>query len=239
MRCSIFLYLLLTVFCAQAKVSVQINQEIFNFPENPRLVEVLFPALAGKQWYWPASALYRLNSSRAENQRNQIIKKLESIQLSLNSENSIQVTYLIEQIKQWSLADRIDIPIDYDAAQLDSNSNPRFENGEYRLELKLRPTTANIFGLNKQTVIIDLSNSSCAHSSIQQLVAELVNKDFAYIIQPNGVTKKIGIAYWNKGCTELMPGSQIYLPLPESQFSKKNRLLNEQIVALAKNRINL
>ncbi|WP_340678576.1 capsule biosynthesis GfcC family protein [Paraglaciecola sp.] len=237
MRCSIFLYLLLTVFCVQAKVSVQINQEVFNFSENPRLVGVLAQVAVGKQWYWPASALYRLNSSRAENQRDQIIKKLESIQLSLSSADSSHVSYLIEQIKQWSIADRIPIPIDYDAAQMNANNNPQFENGEYRLELRLRPQTASIFGLTSQALTINLANNQCAHSYIQQFSSSLASNDFAYIIQPDGVSKKIGIAYWNQGCTELMPGSQIYIPLPESQFFIENSMLNAQIVALAKNRI--
>jgi hypothetical protein len=34
-----------------------------------------------------------------------------------------------------------------------------------------------------------------------------------------------------------MPGSQVYIPLAESQFFKENTELNEQVIALAKNRI--
>jgi hypothetical protein len=239
MRSLIFFYLLTSACIAQAKVNVQLNQELLDFAGNPRLVKVLAKVSADEQWFWPATTLYRLDSSQAEKQRSEIVAKLEFLHSSLGHEPAKQVTYLIEQIKQWTLADRIVIAIDYDAAQMNNNNNLRFENGNYRLDLKLRPTTASIFGVTIQDLTFNLTNNQCAYDYIHQYATQLANIDFAYIIQPNGTSQKIGIAYWNKGCVELMPGSQIYLPLPESQFFKKNRLLNEQIVALAKNRIVL
>jgi hypothetical protein len=239
MRFFILLFLLTAALSADAKVSIKINDELHQFDHNPRLAEVLVKVAAEKQWYWPAASLYRLDSSKAEQQRNKIIEQLTLMHKSLSGKNSAKMTHLIEQIKQWKLGDRVDMAIDYDAAQMNADNNPRFENGEYRLDLILRPLAAEIIGLTTQSLSIDLTNPQCAHQHIQQLNPNLANKDFAYLIQPNGLSKKFGIAYWNKGCVDIMPGSQIYLPLSESLFFYENQLLNEQIVALAKNRIVL
>ena len=239
MRYFILLFCLAAAPSVNANVSIQLNKELYQFEHNPRLVEVLAKVATEKQWYWPAAALYRLDSSLAEQQRNNIIEKLKLIRLSLSEQHAARVTYLIEQIKLWQFADRVNVPIDFDAAQMNVNNNPRFENGSYRLDLILRPTTAQVIGLTTQSLSVDLTEAQCAHQYIHQLVPNLANKDFAYLIQPNGVSIKIGIAYWNTNCVDIMPGSQIFLPLPESQFFHENRLLNEQIVALAKNRIVL
>jgi hypothetical protein len=239
MRHLIFFYLLFTTFSGQANVSVEINNQTYHFAQNPRLAEVLAKVAGDRHWYWPASALYRLDPSRVERQRNEVIDQLKFMQLSLSGNHAAQITYLVEQIKHWTLAERIEVAIDYDAAQMDANKNPRFENGEYRLVLKLRPSSAYVIGLEDHALSIDLSKQQCAHTHIQQLTTDLANKDIAYIIQANGISQKVGLAYWNKGCLEIMPGSQIFLPLLESQFFNENRLLNEKIVALVKNRIVL
>jgi len=237
MRYFILLFYLAAAPSVNANVSIQLNKELYQFEHNPRLVEVLAKVATEKHWYWPAAALYRLDSSLAEQQRNNIIEKLKLLRLSLSEQHAARVTYLIKQIKQWQLADRVDVAIDFDAAQMNANNNPRFENGSYRLDLIMRPTTAQVMGLTTQSLSLDLTEAQCAHQYIHKLVPNLANKDFVYLIQPNGASKKIGIAYWNSNCVHIMPGSQIFLPLPELQFFNENRLLNEQIVALAKNRI--
>jgi hypothetical protein len=239
MRCFIFLFCLAVALSVKANVSIQLNNQLQQFEHNPRLAEVLAKVATDKQWYWPAAALYRLDSSQTEQQRYNIIEKLKLLRLSLSEQHGAQVTYLIEQIKLWQLADRVNVAIDFDGAQMNANNNPRFENGSYRLDLILRPTAAQVIGLTTQSLSVDLTEAQCAHQYIHQLVPYLANKDFVYLIQPNGISKKIGIAYWNANCVDIMPGSQIFLPLAESQFFHENRLLNEQIVALAKNRIFL
>tara|TARA_R110000868_G_scaffold344007_1_gene604980 strand:+ start:1297 stop:2016 length:720 start_codon:yes stop_codon:yes gene_type:complete len=239
MRYLIVFYLLSTAFFAQAKVSIQVNHEMFYFAENPRLVDILSEVTGDNPWFWPASRLYRLNSSEAEQQRNDIVSELKFISISANKELIEQIHTLINEIQQWPLADRVDIIIDYDAAQMNANNNPRFENGDYLLELSLRPTATRIFGLSLPSLPVNMSDDQCAHHYIQNKNIKLANYDSAYIIQANGQTKKIGIAYWNQKCVELMPGSEIYLPLPESQFSEKYRTLNQKIAMLAKNRIVL
>lgn len=189
-----------------------------------------------KNWYWPASRLFRLDSSHAELMRSDILSKLKFMQVSLEGEEEQQVKRLIQQISGWKLADRIFTELDYDKAQLLASHNQRFEHGDYFIQLFERRNTINLFGLVEQSTD-KMENSQCGHEVIHQLVPTPINKDFAYIIQPDGVIKKIGIAYWNATCVDIMPESDIFMPFTESQFSTENSALNKQIIDLAKNRI--
>ena len=239
MRFFLIFLLLNFVMSVHAKVSVRVNQMLLDFADNPRMSDVLSGLSKQQTWYWPAAALYRLDTSLGEQQRSNIITQLEFVALSLNQTNALKARSLINQIKQWQLADRVRMTIDYQASRVNLDKNPRFENGHYLLELYTRPTTATVFGLIDQPIKLDLATQLCAEDYIQRLDIDLANPDYVYIIQPDGVIKKTGVAYWNSACADIMPGSQIYLALPESQFFKHNTRLNEQIAQLATSKLGL
>lgn len=230
-------WLILFSSLCQANVNVTINYQKFDYSHQPRLSEVLSKVAYEKIWYWPASRLFRLNTNKAQTLRKNLVEKLMAAQLTANVDDVSQMNLLIDQINSWHLADRIPISIDYDLAQMNPEYNPRFDNGNYRLDLSTRSPYITIFGLTEYPRVIKAKTKLCAHEFINALFTHLKNLDFIYIIQPNGLTIKAGIAYWNAGCVDIMPDSQIYLPLPESQFFSENRELNQQIIELAKNRV--
>tara|TARA_R110002167_G_scaffold20405_15_gene74707 strand:- start:5910 stop:6662 length:753 start_codon:yes stop_codon:yes gene_type:complete len=237
MRSAMFYCFILFSSISSAQVSIQINQHKFDFTASPRLAEVLSPIAYQDNWYWPAARLFRSDTHEALTLRNSVIAKLKFLQLSLNNDSAVLVDELIQQINSWQLADRILINLDYDRAQTNPQLNPQFEQGQYKLDLVTRPTSFTVFGLVRQPVVIDLTDNMCAHNYINSAFSQLENKDFVYLIAADGRIDKIGIAYWNAGCVDIMPGSQIYLPFNESQFFSDNRELNRQIVELALNRI--
>jgi hypothetical protein len=220
-----------------AKVTVSINQQYYEFATEPRLVEVLAKVANDANWYWPATNLYRLETDEPSQLRNDIVARLKLVQSSANKNKSTQINNLIEQISAWKLAKRIGIKIDYDLAQTNPKFNPRFDEGKYLLNVTLRSNTFSVFGLVKQETPILLEKHQCAQTYIHEHFSALINKDNIFIIQPDGHTFKTGIAYWNAGCVDIMPGSQIYLPLEESQFFSNNSELNKLIVELALDRI--
>jgi len=231
--CSLFVFSHLCM----ANVSVDINQKNFNFNSQPRLSEVISNVAHEADWYWPAAKLYKLDTQDAPHLRDEIVTKLKLLQLSLSEERSIKISDLIEQINSWQLADRILIRLDYDLVQTNAQFDPLFDTGSYRLDLLERPRLINFFGLIEQASSAKLNTNQCIADYIHEQFSVLLNKDYIYVVQPNGHTFKAGIAYWNASCVEIMPGSQIYIPLDESQFSAENRELNKKIVKLALNRI--
>lgn len=220
-----------------ADVSITINQQSFEYDYTPRLNEVLASVAYEQNWYWPASKLYQLDSTRTLTLRNDVVAKLKFMALSLDGQFAQRVQALIQQIRSWQLADRVLVNIDYDKAQLDPLSNPQFDNGQYQLNLVTRPDNVGVFGLAEDTPSISLSPKTCAHEYVNATFSSLENKDFVYIIAADGQISKVGIAYWNASCVDIMPGSQVFLPFPESQFFSDNTELNNQIIKLALNRI--
>lgn len=237
MRLVIFCCLLLLPHFCIAKVSVRINQQQFDFVTQPRLNEVLEKVAYDASWYWPAAQLFRLNSNNATQLRIDLLAKLKLMQASLSTDNVLQIDQLIEQLNSWKLADRILINLDYDLVQTNPKFNPRLEDGFYQLELFERPLTFSVFGLLHKATTIQLNNYQCAHGYINNTFSMLKNRDYIYIIQPDGQVIKAGIAYWNSRCVDIMPGSQVFLPFEESQFFSKNTELNKQIIELALNRL--
>jgi hypothetical protein len=236
-RCVIFICFAALSHFSHAEVSVTINYQKFDYLHQPRLNEVLSKVAYEKNWYWPASRLFRLDTNKANNLRKAIIEKLMSVQSTSNDNDGTQISLLLGQIKSWHLSDRISIKLDYDLAQLNPEFNPQFDNGNYRLDLSTLSPYITIFGLTESPRVIKKTTKQCANEYIASLFPQLENLDYIYIIQPNAVVIKTGIAYWNATCVDIMPDSQIYLPLPESQFFSENQELNLQIIELAKNRV--
>ena len=234
-----YLYLSLFFFShfCFSEASITINHRDFVFTNQPRLSEVLSKVADEKDWYWPTSRLFRVNSNEANKLREMTISNLQFAQLTASQNDAANFTKLISQIQNWHLADRILIKIDFDLAQVDPRYNPRFEDGSYRLDLSTRSPYLTIFGLTDLPRVIKTNKKQCSSELVSELFLQQENKDYIYIVQPDGLSLKVGIAYWNAECVDIMPGSQIFLPLPESQFSIENTELNRQIIQLAKNRI--
>ncbi|GAB2678390.1 capsule biosynthesis GfcC family protein [Aliiglaciecola aliphaticivorans] len=219
---------------AHSQVEVTVNNRVLNFAENPRLTEVLESIDLKPNWYWPNTQLFKLDSNLAENKRIELIQKLENLSQDLDSSSQNK---LIEQIKSWKLAQRINITIDYDFARFVLRYNPLFDDGKYSLIFRQRNPSLYLFGAVPQPKVLTYENNQC----IENIVANIRKLDsaessFIYAIQPDGVIRKLPIAYWNHDCQQVMPGSQIYVPLAESQWFSDNTQLNQLIAELAVNR---
>lgn len=216
-----------------AEVTITINETEYHYPGNPRLTEVLEP-IAGENWYWPAATLFRLNDKKVEESRKQTIVALASL-----TDNSLLLddyrpaaNYLISQIEAWHLATRVNITIDYDLARIKPEFNPKFEDGEYVLSLKSPPIPIYEFGMTENIGFYTAETGLCADQYlIGKLLKPLADKDYLYVVQPNGKITKVGKAYWNYQCRTLMPGAQLFVPISEkdvfSQVSKVNKLVAE------------
>jgi len=233
----LLLFFILAPRVVDAEVTVVINSEKFVFLGNPRLTDVLTPVAQKRHWYWPSSALFRLDGVNAEQQRREVLTSLVIIEQESDVALANSVQHLKQQVQAWQLADRVEQTIDFDLARLDPNFNPRFEDGHYLLLLKERPTTIEVFGLTANPTTLSQQHKMCLARQLHKTYSELENKDLIYLIQADSTITTSGIAYWNKNCGDVMPGSQIYLPFFESQFSDTNRKLNYAIARLAKNRV--
>lgn len=230
-----------TVGTAMAGVTVRVDQQTYEFDHEPRLVEVL-ASMANKQnWYWPSAVLFQENNNELETTRKLLLNNLSALSQYYKTDKP-KLAQSIEQLKttiaSWRLAKRLPVTVDYDLARIVAASNPQFPHGKYILELNERKNTVQLFGAVHQTIrITHQSNSDTSQYISDQLRTELANKDYVMLIQADGRKLKVPVAYWNKKHQEVMPGSQLFVPFNESLFKPEFKLINQQIVSLALNRL--
>jgi hypothetical protein len=224
-----------------AQVSIKINDETLRYPENTRLAEVLAPVALQQHWYWPSSALFKLNTSEPQQLRMQIFQHITALQGTWHADRAKleALSRLRQQLEGWQLAKRIAIKLDYDLARTRVEFNPQFDAGEYLMILSLRPTDIRVFGLITAENIMQHKGATEVSSYLDNLpLLTGADKSTLYVIQRDGRVIKTAVGYWNRQHQELMPGSQVFVPFDDS-WSSELAQLNQLIVQLAVDRVNL
>lgn len=222
-----------------AAVQIHINGVAYVHDALPRLDHVLMPVAAQEQWHWPSSQLFNLESAAIETQRDTLIQLL-SDEGTVNAQISGDYQTLINEIKRWPLADRIQIDIDFDLARYSLAHNPRFVSGNYLLTLSERPNQLFIFGAVASPSTIDYAENTCVDKIISNIARlKIASLSYVYLISPAGDIQKAPIAHWNSSCVVPAPGSSLYIPIHEHQWSKTAYSLNQQVISLALNRIQV
>jgi len=220
--------------------NITVNGSLFSFKNQPRLSEVLAPVALKNDWYWSASTLHKLGNAEINEKRDEVIIKLKQILMNSSGKPKEQnsIATLISQIRQWKLAERIPLAIDYDLARAKASLNPLFDEGDYLLNLVERPDSLYVFGaLFSETMITHKDAADVSDYLLGISLPANADKDYVYVIQADGKTMRVPYAYWNRGHQEIMPGSQLYIPFKTQLFSSDIEKINEQIVFLAVNRI--
>jgi hypothetical protein len=230
--------LLLSPLALNATVMVQINHDHFTYPEPPTLVEVLQPVALTSQWYWPAAKLYRVSAPQLEQQRSAVLQLIEQLKQNAPLAVKSELSALQYQLKQWRLAERVVIPIDYDRARIEVSFNPRFEPGQYLLQLQKRPSTVQFWGALQNSLTVNHRGVTAIADYVAALsYSEFADTSVVYLIQPDGRIEKSGVASWNRQHVEAMPGAQVFIPFASSWFNADMQRLNDSLLALARHRV--
>ncbi|SEH75520.1 Capsule biosynthesis GfcC [Rheinheimera pacifica] len=221
-------------------VTVDINGSSYQFDANPRLNDVLAPVALQSNWYWPAAALYQLDSDEPEQLRQQVLQQIAQLKQHKSTDSDLVSTLqaLERQLATWRLAKRIVVPIDYDFARVRPEFNPRFDNGTYLLQLKQRPANVYLFGaLSSEMTVTHRGAAAAADYIISAQPTALADVAELILLQPDGKVQAAGAAYWNRAHIEAMPGAQIFIPLQSQLFSSQLDILNKRLLELASHRV--
>lgn len=225
---------------AVAAVEVQINQLQFSYPEPVRLAQALEPVSGSSDWYWPASAIYQKDDNSAEQLRKQFLSQLSALKAK---QDPADATYkalasIEDQVRAWTLASRVVRSINYDAARLDLSQNPLLQDGRYLIRLMPRPDSVHLAGaVVRPGSYVHQSDVATPDYLSSIAVLDDAEHDFVYVVSPRGEVKRVGIAYWNGTYNQLMPGSQVIVPVFSSIFSPSLTQLNESLAQLAVHRV--
>lgn len=223
-----------------ADVSVQINNQQFHYMDAPRLAEILEPVSTNKRWYWPAAALYRLDSQKPEQIREKALIDLQQLSARWQEqpERKATVLRLIRELESWQLAERIPVAVDYDLARVKPEFNPRLEYGRYLLRLKTRPDAVYAYGVITYPQRLAHQGATPAYEYLQGLTFSAgADSRTLYVIQPDGRVQLLDNSYWNRQHLEIMPGGQLFIPFADEWFSSLTENINQQIAELATHRV--
>ncbi|MEL6114346.1 capsule biosynthesis GfcC family protein [Photobacterium sp. SP02] len=136
--------------------------------------------------------------------------------------------------------ERIFLPLDSDRVRIVPENNPAL-NGPFVLRLATRPNTVKVTGAiklpagNTADISLPWQERQDAAGYLKQIQAlSVANRDYVWVIQPDGKAEQHSIAYWNRQDKDIAPGAILYLAFTDLPASAKS--LNSQIIHLLSQR---
>ena len=221
-------------------VSIMINKQTYQFDRPIRLSSALSIVADNGDWYWPSASAFDLTNPKAEREKEIALSQIRTLltQFDKDSETHVALQNLYEQVASWTVSTRIDMPISYNRARLFFEDNPMFQPGKYWIRLNGRPNVVHFSGAVVKPGAYKHQSDTSVYTA-EHTVKKAVDADrsHVYVIDPRGNIEEKGIAYWNLDFAQLMPGSQVYVPISSELFSDKLKQLNERVAALAVHRV--
>lgn len=225
---------------AIANVTVIINKQVYDYEQPVRLNEILKPVANLGEWYWPVSSVYDLNRSYAEREKESVLSEIRRLLNVYNNNSDMYrtLTNLYEQVASWTLATRIPMEVSYNRARISPPNNPKFQDGKYLIRLSPRPDVIHFLGaVTKPGAYKHSGNTSIFTVANSVTANEEADNSYVRVITPMGEVEKKGVAYWNIDFAQVMPGTQIYVPISAGVFDTALERLNDRIANLAVHRI--
>ncbi|MCG2835695.1 capsule biosynthesis GfcC family protein [Photobacterium sp. WH77] len=137
--------------------------------------------------------------------------------------------------------ERIFLPLDSDRVRIVPDNNPAL-NGPFVLRFATRPNTVKVTGALKLPAGSNTADLSLPWQERQDAAGYLkqiqtlsvANRDYIWVIQPDGKAEQHSIAYWNRQHKDIAPGAILYLAFTDLPASAKS--LNSQIIHLLSQR---
>ena len=221
-------------------VSIMINKQTYQFDRPIRLSSALSIVADNGDWYWPSASAFDLTNPKAEREKEIALSQIRTLltQFDKDSETHVALQNLYEQVASWTVSTRIDMPISYNRARLFFEDNPMFQPGKYWIRLNGRPNVVHFSGAVVKPGAYKYQSDTSVYTAVHTVKKAVdADRSHVYVIDPRGNIEEKGIAYWNLDFAQLMPGSQVYVPISSELFSDKLKQLNERVAALAVHRV--
>jgi hypothetical protein len=234
------LFSLNNTYAQDNAVSVRVNKQTYQFDRPIRLSSVLSIVAENGDWYWPTAAVFNLTDVYAENEKNAVLDEVRSLMTHFDKDSDTHkaLENLYEQVASWTVSTRIDMPVSYNRARLFHEDNPMFQPGKYWVRLNGRPNVIHFSGAVTKPGAYQHQSDTSVYTAVHTVKKAVdADRSYVYIITPTGSVEEKGIAYWNIDAAQLMPGSQVYVPISPELFSNKLKVLNKRVAALAVHRV--
>lgn len=213
--------------------------ESVTVPEHSPLSEAYAGLHFSPDADWLSALMTRTDSDKSlKAAQTALLQNLHRLELQWQGNPVLMqsVQQMVTLVSQVQVAKRIPAKLDPDWVQLRSEFDPKLE-GSYTLYLTPYTFDVQLVGL--------AGNQNLSIHEGYQLADYLADvhyqtgaeKDFVYLIAPEGQWHKMPVALWNRVNAEPSPGSVIFVGFDSALLPDDMLNLNEQIVSYLANRI--
>lgn len=230
--------LLLIAGASQAAVIVSgdvANPGPIALPPGGRLIDVISEAVPNAEGYWLAGGLLR--QSLVEEQTRLkvgVLFDLEVLQrmatLFDRPSRAALAQRVAEEVRQMPVTGRQIADLDPVAVEVGFARNIRLDDGD-RLIYPKRVDEVQVLGAVTEPCHLPYQPLQEAREYLEGCsILDDAEADYLWLIQPNGVSRRVGIAHWNRESGQFpVAGSRILVPIKNDDLDPPLPELNQQL----------
>lgn len=198
--------------------------------EPSRLLDALTQAKPRAHAFWLGAHFARQARLPQQTQlKADLLADLQRQQAAASGDGAQCLAQLEQTLTALPVTGRLPQPLDPVALELDPRANRRLQDGD-RLRVPARPDHIVVLGLVRQELRLPYRHGQLAAAYLAQAErCPEADRSYAWVIYPDGQTRRIGIAYWNEEPVNLAPGARLFVPLAGKRWDNAPQALNGQI----------
>lgn len=233
-------------YAAGPVVLLKHNEQYQGFMKLPRLSEVVTSVNKESGLYWPAARLYKTDPEAVaspELQRQELLNTLAKLKQAYSQDGETELAttteHLIQEIKNWVLAQQLFLALDPDVVRAKVALNPKLHAGQYLLLVAKRPDTVTVAGLteNNKLQLLSAADATDYAEQIKQLAG--ASSSFLYILPAGQPALLAKTGLWNWQRQDIPAGALLYVPFEQRLLPSEFEQVNQQVIELLQHRVVL
>lgn len=233
----------LMVIAGVSHAAVTVTGDVANpgpveLPAGGRLLDVINEAVPNAEGYWLAGVLLRQSLLEEQTRlKAGVLFDLDVLQrmaLLFDMPSRVALAQrLTEQVRQMPVTGRQIADLDPVAVEVGFARNIRLDDGD-RLIYPKRIDEVEVLGAVAEPCHLPYQPLQEAREYLQGCsILSDAEADYLWLIQPNGVTRRVGIAHWNRESGHIpVAGSKILVPVKNDDLDPPLPELNQQLAEL-------
>jgi len=211
------------------------NPGAVELPAGGRLLDVISVAQPNAESYWLAAVLLRQSLVEQQTRlKAGVLFDLDVLQrmamLFDRPSRAALAVRLAEQVRRMPVTGRQVAVLDPVAVEVGFARNIRLDDGD-RLIYPLRVDEVEVLGAVAESCRLPYQALQEARDYLRGCTPLAdADADYLWLIQPNGVTRRVGIAHWNRESGQIpAAGSKILVPVKNDDLDPPIPELNQQL----------
>ncbi|RDL18633.1 capsule biosynthesis protein GfcC [Pseudomonas jessenii] len=233
----------LMVIAGVSQAAVTVTGDVANpgpveLPAGGRLLDVINEAVPNAEGYWLAGVLLRQSLLEEQTRlKAGVLFDLDVLQrmaLLFDMPSRVALAQrLTEQVRQMPVTGRQIADLDPVAVEVGFARNIRLDDGD-RLIYPKRIDEVEVLGAVAEPCHLPYQPLQEAREYLQSCsILSDAEADYLWLIQPNGVSRRVGIAHWNRESGHIpVAGSKILVPVKNDDLDPPLPELNQQLAEL-------